>query len=311
MKIISFIIIISLVIPKFDNTILSRRRVPHSYYRPNNQPPERQLYDDVYDIKSKKYSMANKLTNPERKLRFLKIVKDILQKAKKSGRQIKKVIVGSDLKNLFKNKNLTQDMGKFLNDRKLSQKIRKLQDTIKKQKKKQKRLQRRLKDKQKIKKLNEELKKMRRDLKLTKKRRLMDLGAAGGATGGGATGGATGGAAGGLGGGGAEGDAAAGATMKFSYQPGFGGPFGGMPPMMMGSVNMHPPVNVTVNRIPDPNPNAKLNPLEIQKANLETQNIELKDVQSKLGVLDNMLDGIDQDMSLNLDDKNTKIMQLG
>ena len=302
-------IIISLFIPKFDNAILTRRQYPSFNQRRNQSQPERRLYDDVYDIKSKKYSISDKLTKPERKLNFLKIVKDILKKAKKKGRTISKVVVGSNLKNVFKNKNLTQDMGKFLNDRRLSQKIKNLQKSIRKEKRKKKKLARRLKDKQKIKKLNDELKKMKNDLRLSKrqkKRRLMgdSLGAAGGA-------GAGAGATGGVGGAGAEAGAGGeGATMKFQYMPGFGGPFGGMPPMMMGSVNMHPPVNVTVNRIPDPNPNAKLNPLEIQKANLESQNIELKDVQSKLGVLDNMLDGIDQDMSLNLDDKNTKIMQL-
>ena len=51
--------------------------------------------------------------------------------------------------------------------------------------------------------------------------------------------------------------------MKFNFLPGFAGmPF---PPFMMNGPHFHPPIDVTVNSIPNPNPKADLNPFEIEK----------------------------------------------
>ena len=66
--------------------------------------------------------------------------------------------------------------------------------------------------------------------------------------------------------------------------PGFAGmPF---PPFMMKGPHFHPPVDVTVNSIPNPNPKADLNPFEIEKENLKSQINQLADVKSKLLSLD-------------------------
>ena len=55
-------------------------------------------------------------------------------------------------------------------------------------------------------------------------------------------------------------------NMKFNFLPGFAGmPF---PPFMMNGPHFHPPIDVTVNSIPNPNPKADLNPFEIENANL-------------------------------------------
>lgn len=52
-------------------------------------------------------------------------------------------------------------------------------------------------------------------------------------------------------------------NMKFNFMPGFAGmPF---PPFMMNGPHFHPPIDVTVNSIPNPNPKADLNPFEIEK----------------------------------------------
>ena len=74
----------------------------------------------------------------------------------------------------------------------------------------------------------------------------------------GAAGSAAGGAAAGAGA-----DAGGGNNMKFNFLPGFAGmPF---PPFMMNGPHFHPPIDVTVNSIPNPNPKADLNPFEIEK----------------------------------------------
>ena len=63
---------------------------------------------------------------------------------------------------------------------------------------------------------------------------------------------------------GAEGEEGGGGNnMKFNFLPGFAGmPF---PPFMMNGPHFHPPIDVTVNSIPNPNPKADLNPFEIEK----------------------------------------------
>lgn len=72
--------------------------------------------------------------------------------------------------------------------------------------------------------------------------------------------------------------------MKFNFLPGFAGmPF---PPFMMNGPHYHPPINVTVNSIPNPNAKADLNPFEIERTNLNQQIGELGDIKSKLMSLD-------------------------
>ena len=51
--------------------------------------------------------------------------------------------------------------------------------------------------------------------------------------------------------------------MKFNFLPGFAGMH--FPSFMMNGPNFHPPIYVTVNSIPNPNPKADLNPFEIEK----------------------------------------------
>lgn len=68
--------------------------------------------------------------------------------------------------------------------------------------------------------------------------------------------------------GGGKKDTESGNNMKFNFLPGFAGmPF---PPFMMNGPHFHPPINVTVNSIPNSNPSADLNPFEIERSNLST-----------------------------------------
>ena len=107
---------------------------------------------------------------------------------------------------------------------------------------------------------------------------------------------------------GAKKEEGGGNNMKFNFLPGFAGmPF---PPFMMNGPHFHPPIDVTVNSIPNPNPKADLNPFEIEKANLQTQINNLDDVKSKLMVIDSRMAQLNQNIIDGLDDKYTKLVQI-
>lgn len=277
------------------------------YYRYTNaKRHERRLMEDEFKIDPKTYGLHAKLTAKQKKLKLLTIAKRILDKANKRGLSIDKVSVGSNVKTVFNNKNIVSDLSRYLNDKHLNKKIRKLRKGMKSRP---------------VQKLSKTQKSQLDNLNSAISGSISDKpeGQGSGTTG------YTQGT-------GRSNDfgpltdrmlpgknpvssvtgiGKSSGQMSFSYLPGFGGPFGGMPPTMMGPVHMHPPVNLTVNRIPDPNPHARLNPLELQRANLREQTSELKGIHSKLLELDNNLDSLGQDVDLNLSDKVNKILQLG
>ena len=96
--------------------------------------------------------------------------------------------------------------------------------------------------------------------------------------------------------------------MKFNFLPGFAGmPF---PPFMMNGPHFHPPVAVTVNSIPNPNPRSVLNPFEIEQSNLKKQIDELSNVKDSLSMLEAKMNRVDNNIQLSLDDKYNRILQL-
>jgi len=96
--------------------------------------------------------------------------------------------------------------------------------------------------------------------------------------------------------------------MKFNFLPGFAGmPF---PPFMMNGPHFHPPVAVTVNSIPNPNPRSVLNPFEIEQSNLKKQIEELGNVKDSLSLLESKMNRVDNNIQLSLDDKYNRILQL-
>ena len=97
-------------------------------------------------------------------------------------------------------------------------------------------------------------------------------------------------------------------NMKFNFLPGFAGmPF---PPFMMNGPHFHPPIDVTVNSIPNPNPKADLNPFEIENANLQTQINSLGDIKTKLFKVESDMNQINQQITDGIQDKYDKIKQI-
>ncbi len=201
----------------------------------------------------------------------MQILGKIVKNAKTNRMEIKKIKLGSKIKKIFKNPFILNDLNNLIQDKNLPRKIRKMEKDIKESKRRLKLMHKHYK-KKKI------LKKKQKPRKL---------------------GGTSVGAAPGAG---------ANDNMKFNFLPGFAGmPF---PPFMMNGPHFHPPIDVTVNSIPNPNPKADLNPFEIEKSNLNTQISELGSIKTKLLGLDSQMNTINQQITDGLDDKYTKIMQL-
>jgi hypothetical protein len=254
----------------FNTKILNKRQSRHHNLR------ERRLSVS----KLKKTYFINQLNNKhKRKLNFMKVVLKILKNAHKNNLNIKNIKFGSGIKKVFKNPFMVDDMKSFLTTKKLNSKIKVMEKKIKKE-------ERNLKvEKTKEKKQN--------------KRKLSYADMAKKAAGA-ATSAATGGAK--------KEEGAGGSSMGFNFLPGFAGmPF---PPFMMQGPHFHPPINMTVNSIPNPNPQADLNPFEIEQSNLSTQLDELSNIKSKLIGLGSKMNSVDQQINDGLEDKYTKIMQL-
>ena len=97
--------------------------------------------------------------------------------------------------------------------------------------------------------------------------------------------------------------------MNFQFLPGIAGvPF---PPMMMNGPHYHPPVSVTVNSIPNPNPRSTLNPFEIEQSNLTKQVDELKKIKQNLKQLTSSLGQIDEDVETKLNEKYQRVLEIG
>lgn len=96
--------------------------------------------------------------------------------------------------------------------------------------------------------------------------------------------------------------------MKFNFLPGFAGmPF---PPFMMNGPHFHPPLNVTVNSLPNPNPRAELDPKEIEEENVKTQLKALNPINERLEHVLREVDSISKETEVNLEDKFQRVVQL-
>ena len=96
--------------------------------------------------------------------------------------------------------------------------------------------------------------------------------------------------------------------MNFQFLPGIAGiPY---PPMMMNGPHYHPPVSVTVNSIPNPNPRSTMNPFEIEQANLQNTLTSLADISNQLGNVNEQVKGMGSKMTMELDSKFNRILQM-
>ena len=231
----------------------------------------------------KTYNFGKVADKETGKLNFMKIMLKILKHAHNRKLDIKNIKLGKGLKKKFNNPFIVDDMKSFLKAKNIKNKIQIMQKKIKSQQRKlkiSKKVQKRALKAQKT-----ALKAQKAQLEAQKRKRyLTALPSVPTAT-----------------------DTPAN-TMGFNFLPGFAGmPF---PPFMMQGPHFHPPINMTVNSIPNPNPQADLNPFEIEQSNLKTQLDELSSIKTKLLGLGTKMSSIDQQIGDGLEDKYTKIMQL-
>lgn len=196
-------------------------------------------------IKQKKISLNNKGSKLGKRIRKLQneiilgnMVQDIKKKAKKNHMKIKRVLLGEQVKQKFHEKNLATHLSKLLSMGNLQSHIKSTKRKLKQRKKKM--LRKKRKSKKKKSKPNPGQMDPRT---LASSMSSMS--------------------------GGSSSKKGSDNLMKFNFLPGFAGmPF---PPFMMNGPHFHPPLNVTVNSLPNPNPRAELDPKEIEEENVKTQ----------------------------------------
>jgi hypothetical protein len=67
---------------------------------------------------------------------------------------------------------------------------------------------------------------------------------------------------------------------NFNFEPGFAGmPF---PPFMMNGPHFHPPMNITINALPNPNPRTENDPVSLEYEDLNKQKNDLKTIRDAL-----------------------------
>lgn len=214
----------------------------------------------------------SQLSAEDKKLQFMKIIGHILDVAKSKNLDIKSIKLGSDVQRVFDNPNIKDDLNRYVNDPNFHEKLKKLQKKVERAKKSRK-------------------------LSLKRKPRKMPLRGMGGAAK--LAGGAMGGA----------GKAGPGGSMNFQFLPGIAGvPF---PPFMMNGPHKHPPVSVTVNSIPNPNPRSTLNPFEIEQSNLSKQVVGLRQIRDNLKRLIDGLSSIDDDVENTLNQNYQRVLGIG
>lgn len=213
-----------------------------------------------------------------------KMVNNIKKNARKNKLRIKRVLLGDEVKQKFDDKNLTMHFSKLLNMPNLNKHMKSVNRRLKKLRKKIK--------KNNIKK-QKTLKKTENNGQNPPQEVNRNLA---GKTGASKTGASKGGAAGGDN------------LMKFNFLPGFAGmPF---PPFMMNGPHFHPPLNVTVNSLPNPNPRAELDPKEIEEENVKSQLKSLQPINDKLDHVLREIDSISKESTINLEDKYQRVLQL-
>lgn len=98
------------------------------------------------------------------------------------------------------------------------------------------------------------------------------------------------------------------AMPQMQYMPGVAGaPF---PSYFMNGPHHHPPMKITVNSLPNPNPRAALNPFEVQHIGLQKQVRELTGISAQLDKLGSELRMMDNEMEASLDDNYNRVLQL-
>lgn len=246
----SYPIILSQYIKPTDNYDLGVKDQEHVY----PLLVERQLLDDI--IRLKKHDYKTKSNPGQRKLKLLKIASMIQRKAKKRGRDIRKVTLGDHVKSILGYSDIKSHLSRYLQDKHLKQKIRKLKHKFN---------HKNLSTIHRKSDLSPALMNLPRPSIHPSKRRLQEE------------------------------------LAQFNYLPGPAGPFGGIPPMMMSPIHMHPPLNITVNRIPDKSFANKMQPLVLQTIDLNNHLEQLDKLKKELESTLIRADGFHDDVKKTLE----------
>ena len=254
-------------------------------------------FTPLYDSKEK----SSKLKKLNKKENLLNLAKEVTDKASFYDLKIDKVFLGPGVKKIMKDKRLGSDLSKVLNQQSLKPLISKLKKRIKiahqKQNKRRKLIKQRKAKKQKKKRKR---KKLRHKHKLSHKRNHRKLLKTPEPTNAEALNRSL------------AGSSAAKkpdqSAEKFNFLPGYAGmPF---PPFMMNGPHFHPPLNVTVNAIPNRDSKRELNPYEIEEENLKNQQEAMKPLTGQMKTIIEQLGNVTSDINVKLADKYDKVMSL-
>ena len=212
------------------------------------------------------------------------MVQGIKRKAKSKHMKIKRVLLGDKVKSKFHEPNLATHLSKLLGMSRLGSHIRRAKRKLRSQKRRAKRRSRKRAAKAK-----QPVQPKTAAAQSDDTRKLMSMSGSSSSTGSSK---------------GGDKDN----LMKFNFLPGFAGmPF---PPFMMNGPHFHPPLNVTVNSLPNPNPRAELDPKEIEEENVKTQLKALTPINERLNHVLREVDSISKETEVNLEDKFQRVVQL-
>ena len=94
--------------------------------------------------------------------------------------------------------------------------------------------------------------------------------------------------------------------MEFNFLPGFAGmPF---PPFMMNGPHFHPPLNITVNALPNPNPRTSMHPSVIEEENMKKDQEQLTPILERLSEVKSELGSAGESVNVNLQQSLDKLL---
>ena len=208
------------------------------------------------------------------------LAREIQSQASKHKLRIKRVLLGNKVRSAFKDHKLGSHLSSLLSSKSLSKRLRRLRRKLKKANQRKASKQKRHSFQNSKMNRNEFL--PNNQYPQAPERSVAGMPSSTGAS---------------AGGGGGDKDK----EMGFNFMPGFAGmPF---PPFMMNGPHFHPPLNITVNSLPNPNPRATKPPSQIEEENLIQDQSMLDPILTKLNDIKSHLKEAGSDANVDLQEK--------
>ena len=216
-----------------------------------------------------------RLRKLKKKENLMELAKGIREEAKRHNLRIKRVYLGDRVRKSMGDVKLARDLSSLLSAKSIKSRMRKLKKNIKKAAKSRK-----------------NSKKNRVDDKANAESNAVKLGRSlMGSTSGGSSKGSS---------------KDKENEMEFNFMPGFAGmPF---PPFMMNGPHFHPPLNVTVNALPNPNQRAMEHPSALEETNIEENQEILEPILDKLTEIKGKLEGATSDTNVDIQGKFQQVL---